>query len=139
MCMNLCYIFINLLNLFYDQMTDNSAREIMRYLRKELEEHNYRYYVLAEPVISDMEYDEMMNELIRLENEFPGFFDPASPSQRVGSDISREFVQVRHKYPMLSLGNTYSREELAEFDNRIRKAVKEPLNMCVNLNMTVWL
>ncbi len=104
-------------------MDKKSARYRIEYLRNELGEHNYRYYVLADPVISDREYDRMMNELIRLENEYPDFFDPSSPSQRVGSDISREFIQVSHKYPMLSLGNTYSREELAEFDKRIRKAV----------------
>ncbi len=92
-------------------------------LRKELDEHNYRYYVLAEPVISDRLYDELMDELISLENEFPEFFDPASPSQRIGSDISREFRQARHKHPMLSLDNTYSREELVEFDKRVRKFV----------------
>jgi len=104
-------------------MDKESARDRIGYLRNKLDEHNHRYYVLADPVISDQEYDRMMNELIKLENEYPEFFDPSSPSQRVGSDISREFAQVRHKYPMLSLGNTYSREELAEFDKRIRKAV----------------
>ncbi len=104
-------------------MDKESARDRIEYLRNELGEHNHRYYVLADPMISDREYDRMINELIRLENEYPEFFDPSSPSQRVGSDISREFVQVRHKYPMLSLGNTYSREELAEFDKRVRKAV----------------
>ncbi len=100
-----------------------SPRKRIQDLRKKLDEHNYRYYVLADPLVSDFEYDRMMDELIRLENEHPEYFDPASPSQRVGSDISREFTQVRHKYPMLSLGNTYSREELAEFDKRVRKAV----------------
>jgi DNA ligase (NAD+) len=99
------------------------ARERVSQLRKELDEHNHRYYVLAQPVISDSDYDRMMNELIELERKFPEFFDPSSPSQRVGSDISREFNQVEHRYPMLSLGNTYSREEIAEFDNRIRKTV----------------
>ncbi len=78
---------------------------------------------MADPVISDQEYDRLMNELISLEKEYPSYSDPSSPSQRVGSDISREFVQVRHKYPMLSLGNTYSREDLADFDNRVRKTV----------------
>lgn len=100
----------------------NTEQRIMQ-LRKELDDHNYRYYVLAEPVISDYLYDQMMRELIDLENDHPQYHDPASPSMRVGSDLSREFVQVRHRYPMLSLGNTYSREELYDFDKRIRKAV----------------
>lgn len=107
-------------------MHSREAGERILRLRKELEEHNYRYYVLAEPAVTDQEYDRMMRELMEREREFPEFYDPASPSQRVGSDISREFVQVRHRYPMLSLGNTYSREELMEFDSRIRKKVTGP-------------
>jgi DNA ligase (NAD+) len=99
-----------------------AGQRIMR-LREELDEHNHRYYVLAEPVISDFQYDRMMRELIGLESEYPEFYDPSSPSQRVGSDISREFTQVRHKYPMLSLENTYSREEVSEFDKRVRKTI----------------
>ncbi len=105
-------------------MDSGTARERILILRKRLEEHNYRYYVLADPLVSDFEYDRLMEELIGLEREFPEHFDPASPSQRVGSDISREFTQVRHRYPMLSLGNTYSPEELAEFDRRTRKSVE---------------
>lgn len=101
----------------------SSPAERIRQLRKRLDDHNYRYYVLADPMISDQEYDSLMNELISLEKEYPAYSDPSSPSQRVGSDISREFIQVRHKYPMLSLGNTYSREDLTDFDKRIRKAV----------------
>ncbi len=104
-------------------MEDGSPRKKILDLRKKLDEHNYRYYVLADPSVSDFEYDRLMDELISLENEYPEYYDPASPSQRIGSDISREFTQVDHKYPMLSLGNTYSREELAEFDGRIRKYV----------------
>ena len=104
-------------------MDIRSASERISQLRKELDEHNHRYYVLAHPVISDFDYDSLMIELIGLERKFPELFDPSSPSQRVGSDISREFNQVAHRYPMLSLGNTYSREEITEFDNRIRKAV----------------
>ncbi len=107
-------------------MDKNTARKRILELRKKLDEHNYRYYVMAEPVISDYEYDRMINELIGLEKEYPEFFDPSSPSQRVGSDISREFRQVRHKYPMLSLDNTYSRQEIVEFDKRIKKSVSSP-------------
>jgi DNA ligase (NAD+) len=114
-------------------MERDTARERIEYLRKELDLHNYRYYVLAEPVISDYEYDRLMKELIKLESDFPEFFDLSSPSQRVGSDISREFIQVKHKYPMLSLGNTYSREELAEFDSRIKKTVASPFEYVCEL------
>jgi DNA ligase (NAD+) len=114
-------------------MERDAAKERIEYLRKELDSHNYRYYVLAEPVISDHGYDRLMSELIRLEGEHPELFDPSSPSQRVGSDISRDFTQVRHKYPMLSLGNTYSREELAEFDKRIKKMVQAPFEYVCEL------
>jgi DNA ligase (NAD+) len=90
-------------------------------LRKELEKHNYLYYVLSQPVISDYDYDMMLKELEKLEREYPECADPNSPTQRVGSDINLEFTQVAHKYPMLSLGNTYSEAELTDFDERVRK------------------
>lgn len=93
-------------------------------LRKELNEYNYLYYVLSEPVISDYEYDMKMRELERLEQEYPEFGDPASPTQRIGSDRNTEFVQVKHRYPMLSLSNAYSEGELGEFDQRIRKELE---------------
>ncbi len=92
-------------------------------LRKELEEHNYRYYVLAQPVISDFEFDMKLRELEKLEKEFPEFADPYSPTQRVGSDISKAFEQVEHRYPMLSLSNAYSEGEIRDFDNRIKKLI----------------
>ena len=91
------------------------------YLRQEIEKHNYLYYVLSQPVISDYDYDMMLRELETLEKEHPEFADPNSPTQRVGSDINMEFTQVTHKYPMLSLSNTYSAEELTDFDERVRK------------------
>ena len=90
-------------------------------LRKELEKHNHLYYVLSQPVISDYDYDMMLKELEKLEREHPEFADPNSPTQRVGSDVNAEFTQVAHKYQMLSLGNTYSEAELADFDERVRK------------------
>ena len=90
-------------------------------LREQLSYHNKQYYVHNQPVIPDLEFDLLMKELERLEKEFPQFDDPHSPSRRVGNDINQEFVQRAHKYPMLSLGNTYSTEELIEFDERIRK------------------
>ena len=90
-------------------------------LRNELERHNYLYYVLSQPEISDYDYDMMFKELEKLEREHPEFADPNSPTQRVGSDINVEFTQVAHKYPMLSLNNTYNEQELADFDERVRK------------------
>lgn len=94
-------------------------------LRKELEDHNYKYYVLAQPEISDYDFDMKLRELERLEAEFPEFADPYSPTQRVGSDISKAFDQVEHRYPMLSLSNAYSEGELRDFDNRIKKLIGE--------------
>ena len=87
-----------------------------------LEEHNYNYYVLSNPSISDFEFDKLLEELIQLENENPELISPNSPSQRVGGQITKEFKNVKHKYPMLSLGNTYNETDLRDFDERIRKA-----------------
>ncbi|UCG29070.1 MAG: NAD-dependent DNA ligase LigA [Bacteroidales bacterium] len=106
-------------------MDKQTARKKIEKLREELEKHNYRYYVLSDPAISDFEYDLMMNDLIELEKRFPEFYSEYSPSQRVGDDTNREFNQVEHRFPMLSLGNTYSLEELKEFDSRIRKTIGE--------------
>ncbi len=92
-------------------------------LREVLNRHNYQYYVLAQPVISDFEFDALMRELAELEKRYPEFDDENSPSRRVGSDINLEFEQVKHTYPMMSLGNTYSREELEDFDSRVRKVI----------------
>ena len=94
-------------------------------LRKTLNYHNHRYYVLNQPEITDFEYDQLMKELIELENEHPEYADPNSPSVRVGSDITSDFVQVVHKYPMLSLSNTYSLEEIKDFEIRNKRIVNE--------------
>ena len=83
-------------------------------LREELHLHNYKYYVENAPVISDQEFDRLMRELQDLEARHPEHYDPNSPSVRVGSDINKNFVQVEHRYPMLSLGNTYSQAEVTE-------------------------
>jgi DNA ligase (NAD+) len=101
------------------------AKERVQELTRLLNEHNYRYYVMAQPSISDYDYDMLLEELIKLEQEFPQLLDPNSPSQRVGGEVTKKFQVVRHKYPMLSLGNTYSKEELQEFDNRVRKTLGE--------------
>lgn len=102
-------------------MTNKEAADRINYLRKELEEHNYRYYVLADPSISDFEFDKMLEELSTLEHKHPELSDPFSPTQRVGGQVTKEFPQVNHRFPMLSLGNTYSEDELKEFDERVRK------------------
>ena len=104
-------------------MNSEEAKQIMKQLRKELEEHNYNYYVLAKPVISDFDFDMKMKELEKLEADFPEFADPNSPTQRVGSDINKEFEQAEHRYPMLSLSNAYSEEELKDFNARIKRLI----------------
>lgn len=104
-------------------MTREEAKKRIEELTPQLAEHNYRYYVLSQPTISDTEFDFLLKELEKLEAEFPEFADPNSPTQKVGGAITKEFTTVKHKYPMMSLGNTYSEEELVEFDNRIRKSI----------------
>ena len=89
----------------------------------ELNEHNYRYYVLAQPSISDYEFDKKLEELTELEKAHPEFVHPDSPTQKVGGQITKEFKAVAHKWPMLSLGNTYNEQDLRDFDERIRKAI----------------
>lgn len=113
-------------------MTDERQRILQ--LRKELHEHNYKYYVLNQPEISDHEFDFMMKELQELEVRHEDMFDPNSPTQRVGSDINQEFTQVTHKYPMLSLANTYSQEEVADFYNSVKKGLNgEDFEICCEL------
>jgi DNA ligase (NAD+) len=106
-------------------MKSTEARYKIDQLRKELEDHNYKYYVLTRPEISDFDFDMKLRELEKLEAEFPEFADPYSPTQRVGSDISKAFEQVEHRYPMLSLSNAYSEGEIIDFDNRIKKLIGE--------------
>ncbi|MBE6313190.1 MAG: NAD-dependent DNA ligase LigA [Bacteroidales bacterium] len=103
------------------------------YLRAELERHNYNYYVLSAPEISDYDFDQMMKELQRLEEENPQYFDENSPTQRVGNDISEDFVQVYHKYPMLSLGNTYSEGEITDFYNRVKRQLNTEFEIVCEL------
>lgn len=113
-------------------MTDERQRILQ--LRMELHEHNYKYYVLNQPEISDQEFDFMMKELQELEARHEDMFDPNSPTQRVGSDINQEFTQVTHKYPMLSLANTYSQEEVADFYNSVKKGLNgEDFEICCEL------
>jgi DNA ligase (NAD+) len=114
-------------------MKQSEAKARIEKLRIEIEEHNYNYYVLNRPQISDFEYDILLNELETLEMKFPEFIAETSPTRRVGSDITKEFIQYEHKYPMLSLGNTYNEEELRDFDTRIRKNTSESFEYACEL------
>lgn len=109
------------------------VKDKIKALREVLEQHNYNYYVLSAPTISDREFDEMMKELQILEEAHPEYADPHSPTQRVGSDLSKEFEQVVHKYPMLSLGNTYSEDEVKDFYERIARDLNEPFEIVAEL------
>lgn len=102
-------------------------------LRRQLHEHNHNYYVLSAPTISDFEFDALLRELQELEDAHPEMFDSTSPTQRVGSDIAKGFKQVAHKYPMLSLGNTYSKSEVADFYERVKRALNEDFEICCEL------
>ena len=109
-------------------------KDEIRQLRDELHRHNYNYYVLNAPEISDREFDEMMVRLQQLEQEHPEFQYPNSPTQRVGSDLNHDFVQVAHRYPMLSLSNTYNQQEVAAFYERVSEGLKgEPFEICCEL------
>ena len=105
-------------------MNSDEAYKIITALSNELAEHNYNYYVLAKPEISDFDFDMKLKELEKLEAEFPQFANANSPTQRVGSDISKDFEQVEHKYSMLSLSNAYSEEEIKDFDTRVKKIIE---------------
>ena len=104
-------------------MSPAEAKNRIETLASELKQHNYNYYVLAMPTISDFDFDKKLEELIALEKQFPELIDPDSPTQQVAGYITKEFITVKHKWPMLSLGNTYSEQELLDFDQRIRKAI----------------
>ena len=114
-------------------MTKEEARERIVALSEELERHNYNYYILAQPTISDYEFDMKLEELARLEREFPEFLSPSSPTQRVGGGITKEFQSVQHRYPMLSLSNSYSKEDIEDFINRIKKSVIDEVEFCCEL------
>ena len=103
----------------------NQAQQRIEELRKQILEHDYKYYVLAEPVISDEEYDSLIKELEKLESEYPNLITPDSPTQRVGKDLNKYFKPVQHKIPMLSLANTYSEEDLLDFDRRVREGLPD--------------
>lgn len=103
-------------------------------LRKQLNEHNYKYYVLNEPDITDFEFDTLMRQLQQLEAQHPELADPNSPTQRVGSDLNQEFKQVAHRYPMLSLANTYSQEEVRDWYQSVQRGLQgEPFEVCCEM------
>jgi DNA ligase (NAD+) len=114
-------------------MTHDEARRQIETLSRELNEHNYKYYVLSQPVISDYDFDKKLKQLETLEKQFPDLTDPNSPTLRVGGQINKEFRQIRHRYPMLSLGNTYSREEVRDFIERIRKTIPDEVKYVCEL------
>ena len=114
-------------------MTQEEARQRIAALSEELERHNYNYYILAKPTISDYEFDMKLEELARLEREFPEFLSPSSPTQRVGGGITKEFKTVKHRYPMLSLSNSYSKEDIEDFISRIKKTIDDEVEFCCEL------
>lgn len=105
-------------------MSTESIKQKIESLSKEIEQHNYKYYVLDKPTISDFEFDKLLEELMALEKAHPEFLDPNSPSQRVGGQITKEFTAVKHKYPMLSLSNSYDQQDLEDFDRRAKEGLE---------------
>jgi DNA ligase (NAD+) len=114
-------------------MDKKEAEKEIEKLSKEIEGHNYKYYALSRPSISDFEFDKLLEKLISIEKQFPDLVKSDSPSQRVGGSITKEFKQVKHKYPMISLANTYSEDELVDFDARVRKAVGDDVEYVCEL------
>ena len=110
-----------------------NIKERIDFLRKELAEHNHSYYVLDTSIISDFDFDNLLNELVKLEDENPEFFDATSPTQRVGGGVIDGFKTVAHKYRMLSLGNTYSEEDLHDFDTRLHKLTDQEIEYVCEL------
>ena len=104
-------------------MTPKEAQHKIEHLSTEIEQHNYNYYALDKPTISDFDFDKLLEELIHLENQFPEFLSPNSPSQRVGGQITKSFASVKHQYSMLSLSNSYNQEDLIDFDRKVREGL----------------
>ena len=129
------FVFPGFLRTFAERkVTAMDEKQRILQLRKELHEHNYRYYVLNQPVIGDQDFDFLMHELQELEARHPEMADPNSPTQRVGSDLNQEFQQVAHKYPMLSLANTYNEQDVAEWYNSVKKGLNgEDFEVCCEM------
>ena len=107
-----------------------TPKERIDWLRAELHRHNYNYYVMNAPEITDKEFDDLMRELQDLVKERPEYADENSPTMRVGSDLNKNFTQVAHNSPMLSLGNTYSESEVTDFYDRAKMALNEDFEIC---------
>ena len=114
-------------------MNKEEAKAKILELSKIIENHNYNYYILAQPSISDYDFDMLLNELIELEKQFPDLILPDSPTQRVGGDLTKEFKTVKHRYPMLSLSNSYNIEEVKDFISRIKKIIEEDVEFVCEL------
>ena len=106
------------------------AQKRIGFLRKEIEKYNYNYYVLDKSLITDFKFDNLLKELIDLEKQHPEFHDSNSPTNKVGGLVVNSFTSFKHKYPMLSLSNTYSEQELIDFDKRIKKTINHPEYVC---------
>ncbi|MCB0400750.1 MAG: NAD-dependent DNA ligase LigA [Flavobacteriales bacterium] len=114
-------------------MTKQEAQDKIAALSATLREHNYNYYVLSAPTISDYDFDMMLEDLQKLEAEFPEFAADDSPTKRVGGEVTKNFETIKHKYPMLSLSNSYSREDISDFETRIKKLVEADLEYVCEL------
>ena len=114
-------------------MNKEEAKARISELSKIIENHNYNYYILTQPTISDYDFDMLLNELIDLEKQFPDLVLPESPTQRVGGDLTKEFKTVKHRYPMLSLSNSYNIEEVKDFISRIKKTIEEDVEFVCEL------
>ena len=114
-------------------MNKEEAKAKIIELSKIIETHNYNYYILAQPTISDYDFDMMLNELIELEKQHPDLILPDSPTQRVGGDLTKEFKTVKHRYPMLSLSNSYNIDEVKDFITRIKKSIEEEVEFVCEL------
>ncbi len=114
-------------------MSTHTIKEEIEHLREELTQHNYNYYVLARPVISDFDFDQKLKKLQALEDQYPEFLDPDSPTQKVGGDVTKKFKTVKHTWPMFSLSNTYNEQELRDFDERVKKTIEEEVEYICEL------
>lgn len=114
-------------------MISEEARKRIEQLSEEIEQHNYNYYVMAQPTISDYDFDQLLNELLALEKQYPQYISPISPTQRVGGDLTKEFETVAHRYPMLSLSNSYNKGEIQEFITRVERVVDAPVEFVCEL------
>jgi DNA ligase (NAD+) len=114
-------------------MNEQEVKIRIKELTDLINQYNYNYYTLSQPTVSDFDFDMMLKELEKLEQQYPAFAEPNSPTQKVGGHITKNFIQVKHKYPMLSLGNTYSEDELKDFDERVRKSIGDNFEYVVEL------